>query len=76
MSTLLEQITEYRQEITARRNAIDVYELALRKLEDSRVDCKHQFSKSIVGYEHEGGTCLLCGINEIHAYTLNSQRLL
>lgn len=32
-----------------------------------RYDCDHQFGNPYPGYEHEGGTCTLCGINEIHA---------
>lgn len=35
--------------------------------------CEHEFSPPIKGYEHEGGTCLHCGINEVYASTIKSQ---
>ena len=28
--------------------------------------CKHQFIPAPKGYEHEGGTCSQCGLNEVH----------
>lgn len=35
----------------------------LRKLQ--MTECDHEFSKPLKGYEHEGGTCIHCGINEV-----------
>lgn len=32
-----------------------------------RYDCDHEFGQPYPGYEHEGATCKLCGINELHA---------
>lgn len=32
-----------------------------------RQNCDHEFSKPLNGYEHEGGYCTKCGINEVHA---------
>ena len=39
----------------------------INELHKERVHgCKHEFSKPIPGYEHEGGHCLHCGINEVY----------
>ena len=39
----------------------------INELHEERVHgCKHDFSKPVPGYEHEGGTCLHCGINEVY----------
>ena len=43
-------------------------------LEESRVNCPHEFDEPIPDYEHEGGACKLCGINELYAQTLEKQR--
>ena len=32
-----------------------------------RHKCDHEFGQPYPGYEHEGATCKLCGINELHA---------
>lgn len=42
----------------------------LKQLQDARVTCVHEFSAPMTGYEHEGGYCVHCGINELHAQTL------
>lgn len=39
----------------------------LRELEKRRVECEHKFTYALPGYEHEGGYCSKCGINEVHA---------
>lgn len=39
----------------------------LRELEKLRGGCKHTFTPTLHGYEHEGGRCSKCGINEVHA---------
>lgn len=69
--TLLEQIRELEKSIRNNERAIEAQRNALRALEAERVDCPHEFSSPVKGYEHEGGTCKLCGINEIYADTLN-----
>ncbi len=28
--------------------------------------CEHSFTAPIKGYEHEGGSCMLCGLNQIY----------
>jgi hypothetical protein len=39
----------------------------LTTLYKQRQDCSHQFELPRSPYLDEGGTCVLCGINEIHA---------
>ena len=36
-------------------------------LEGERHDCDHVFSPPMKNYEHEGGICTKCGINEVYA---------
>lgn len=67
MQTLKQQIEECEYEIRQRQYAIDQYRLKLRSLEVERFDCEHEFTAPIKGYEHEGGTCVKCGINQVHA---------
>ena len=32
-----------------------------------RNDCEHSFMPALLGYEHEGGYCNKCGINQVFA---------
>lgn len=45
-------------------------EALIHSLELDRKDCKHIWGAAYPNYEHEGLTCKLCGINDIHAHTL------
>lgn len=36
--------------------------------------CTHKFTPPMKGYEHEGGQCQHCGINELYASTLASKK--
>jgi len=38
-----------------------------------RKDCKHEFSPPYKNYEHEGGQCKLCGINELEALSIKQR---
>ena len=49
------------QEVRARKDII-------AKLEGQRSQCRHIFRPAVKGYEHEGGHCIECGINEVYAY--------
>lgn len=70
MRNLKQHIGDVKSEIFSREAALDVYRKHLKELEDSRVDCKHEFTKALPNYEHEGGECIHCGINELFAPTL------
>jgi hypothetical protein len=72
--TLLQQIALAQHELMVRRNLVSSQEHIVRNLENLRLDCKHEFNPPYVGYEHEGGNCKLCGINELHNYTLQQNR--
>lgn len=62
-------------------SAIKIQQGVIRKLEDDiknarfvleemkkeQGDCDHEFTPPIKNYEHEGGTCVKCGINEVYA---------
>lgn len=37
------------------------------KLYLERAFCDHVFTPPLKNYEHEGGECKICGINEVHA---------
>jgi hypothetical protein len=39
----------------------------IAELEATRKDCEHVFSDAVKGFEHEGGQCSQCGINELYA---------
>lgn len=67
MTTLKQQIEEARYEIRAREAAIKTWQLKLMALEMERADCDHEFDPAPKGYEHEGGTCWRCGINQVYA---------
>lgn len=36
-------------------------------LKAQRVDCNHVWEDALPGFEHEGGVCMKCGINELEA---------
>jgi hypothetical protein len=63
--TLLEQINQQQQVVHAAEDARREAAVQLNKLLDQRMDCDHDFSKPLKGYEHEGGHCVKCGINEV-----------
>lgn len=71
MLTLKQQIDQAKDEVFSKKCALKLYEDHLKELEDTRVNCKHKFSKAFPGYEHEGGECIYCGINELFAPTLS-----
>ena len=37
----------------------------IAELKAQRFECKHDFAPALKGYEHEGGHCKKCGINEV-----------
>ena len=52
------------------QKTLDLETAELRELESARVYCEHTFEPALKGYEHEGGYCTRCGINELYAKTL------
>jgi len=68
--SLKDEIEAKRKEIAALEQSIGDRKRELTALENSRVKCAHTFSAAVRGYEHEGGHCTKCGINQLHADTL------
>jgi len=65
MLTLLMQIEtaeKKRREIAQRLMEQDELLAELRAM---RFKCDHEFAPALKGFEHEGGACKHCGINEI-----------
>lgn len=69
MITLKTKIEDAQKYLRQMQMRVREQEAFLEELEDQRADCKHTFSKPLKGYEHEGGYCTKCGINEIYAPT-------
>lgn len=65
--TLLEEIKEQEEIVRRLEKQIIDEKSSLLFLMETRRDCHHVFSAPVPGYEHEGGTCTQCGINEVHA---------
>jgi hypothetical protein len=66
MVTLLDQINhaeKHRREIAKRLAEQDA---AIAALKFYRFECDHDFAPALKGYEHEGGHCTKCGINEVY----------
>ncbi len=53
--------------------ALRVARKNLDELKQQQATCAHTFSDPIKGYEHEGGYCTECGVNELYAMTLKNQ---
>jgi hypothetical protein len=69
MMTLLMQIEHARAHLRAMQQRLKEQERLIQELEDLRADCQHEWDEGVKGYEHEGRTCKLCGINELYAPT-------
>lgn len=67
MLTLKEQIRQAEIELSLRENSVNVLKKALLELRNTRADCPHEWDNGFKGWEHEGKTCILCGINDAFA---------
>lgn len=64
---LIHQIEEAEYEIAQLQAVVRQWNQKLHDLKLQRSQCTHKFSKPRAGYEHEGGTCSVCGIGEVYA---------
>lgn len=65
--TIKHQLDQVYKQIRQLDAELDQLKNQARSLERARVNaCNHQFGPLHVGYEHEGGTCIHCGINEVY----------
>lgn len=71
--SLLEQIKEQHEVVIQLERQLDEAKGKLAAIKAQRINCKHVFSKPYKGYEHEGGYCTECGVNQVYAESL--QRL-
>ncbi len=69
MVSLKDQIDTAQRYLRQMQMRVREQEAVIEELENRRAYCKHQFSKPVKGYEHEGGYCTECGINELYAPT-------
>jgi DNA-directed RNA polymerase subunit RPC12/RpoP len=67
MVLLKDQIAHAELGLYRLRQRVKEQEQTIRELEMLRDRCDHKFTPPITGYEHEGGHCTHCGINELAA---------
>jgi hypothetical protein len=58
----IEHAEKRRREIAQRLAEQDA---VIAELKFYRFECEHDFAPALKGYEHEGGHCTKCGINEV-----------
>lgn len=68
--TIAQRIAEINQQIRYQEDVLRSLQVTLANTKALQVLCPHEFELAPKGYEHEGGTCMLCGCNEIHAASL------
>lgn len=67
MPSLREHIAAQKAIIAVAQQQAMLAKRELAALEEQRKHCHHTFSPPVKGYEHEGGYCTECGINEVYA---------
>jgi hypothetical protein len=65
MYTLLDQIEDAEKERRAIAKQLVEQDVRIAELKARRFECSHDFAPAFPGYEHEGGHCRKCGINEV-----------
>lgn len=70
---LIEEIELAQIEVHKRVQWLEGARYDLKLLLEKRVNCKHEFSPPYKNYEHEGGRCKLCGINELEAISIKQR---
>ena len=65
MYTLLDQIEDAEKERWVIARQLMGQDELLVALRARRFECSHDFAPALPGYEHEGGYCRKCGINEV-----------
>ena len=65
--SIKDQIDSCYQDIYSHKDKIEELQDSIVSLTDLALTiCDHDFNKPLQGYEHEGGTCVKCGLNEIY----------
>lgn len=74
MESIYQQLTQLELLKGQMQKALQDIQNKIFDLKQDRINaCHHEFSKPVPGYEHEGGHCLHCGINEVY-YLSNKER--
>jgi hypothetical protein len=66
MVTLLDQINHAEKKRREIARQLAEQDAMIMELKSYRFECDHNFAPALKGYEHEGGHCRKCGINEVH----------
>ncbi len=74
MQTLKQQIHAAWQDVTDAESTLSQARARYRELLNQQADCVHDFAAPLRGWEHEGGVCKLCGVNELYAITLQQRK--
>lgn len=74
METLKEKIARLKAAESRAREELAAAMKAVAAAIDEQDDCPHEFESPPAHYAHEGGTCKLCGINEIAAHQRRSTK--
>ena len=67
MTTLIDLIKRSENLIRETKGYLVTLQQQHEEILKMRHSCNHEFGQPYPGYEHEGATCKLCGINELHA---------
>ena len=64
---LKDEIKAAEEKVMQARRALNDAMHELRLAELRRAECEHDFTPAVRGFEHEGGYCKKCGINQVYA---------
>jgi hypothetical protein len=65
--SLKDQIDYAEKQVREQEEKLELLYGVVKELKSYRSECRHIFSAPLKGYEHEGGYCTKCGINELAA---------
>lgn len=65
MITLLDRIEHAKKQRREIAQRLAEQDAVIAELNAYRFECDHDFAPAPKGYEHEGGHCVKCGINEV-----------
>jgi hypothetical protein len=72
--SIKEQIADQRKNVAKKELEAKLSRDEITRLLDLQLTCPHEFSDPVKSYEHEGGYCKHCGINEIRASALKKNQ--
>ena len=72
--TIKESLARLDAQIRKAESALTLLRKRRKEVEALQKTCDHKFTPPLKNYEHEGGYCSECGVNELYAYTLKALR--